>query len=345
MRSRQGLLLAAVLIFSGLSSRAQMRNSMPGGARVYSISGKVVDDADQHPLAQVRVDLKLSDGETVGTSFTHLEGEFDFEGLANGDYYVTVAADGYMPFSEGYTIWNGSRPGVYVMLRRPIKFTSAKPGNPMVSARELSIPHKAHDAYEKGLDLANAKSDYHGALKQFQKATKEFPTYYEAFAMTAVTELNLGQPDAAEGDFRKAIELSSGHYAEALYMLSTLLNNTKRYSEAEAFARQAVNLDANGYHGYLELARALEGQKRPFEAERSAIKAGDLSPDSPQVHLILANIHIQTRNYVELLKDLDAFLKLEPNGPASDQARKTRNEVSQALQKAQVHTPQAIPKP
>lgn len=344
MRSRQGLLLAAILMVSGLSCRAQLRNSMPGGARIYSISGKVVDDADQHPLAQVRVDLKLSDGETIATAFTELEGDFSFGGLANGDYYVSVNAEDYMPFSEGYSIWNGSRPGVYVMLRRPIKIIAAKPGNPLVSARELSIPHKAHDAYEKGLELANGKSDFHGALKQFQKATKEFPTYYEAIAMTAVTELNLGQPDVAEADFRKAIELSSGHYAEALYMLSTLLNNLKRYSEAEAFARQAVSLDANSFHGNLELARALEGQKRPFEAERSALKARTLSPDSAQVHLVLANIHIQTKNFVELLKDLDAYLKLEPNGPASDQARKTRDDVSQALQKAQMQKPQAVPK-
>ncbi len=95
---------------------------------------------------------------------------------------------------------------------------------------------------------------------------------------------------------RKSIALSSNQYAEALLLLAGLLNNTKRFPEAEALSRQGVALDASSWHGHFELARALSALKRPEEAEKSAIQARDLKPDNPAVYLVLANIHIQLRD-------------------------------------------------
>jgi hypothetical protein len=48
---------------------------------------------------------------------------------------------------------------------------------------------------------------------------------------------------------------------------------------------------------------------------------------------LLANIHIQRKDYPALLRDLDDYLRLAPLGPEADQARKTREHV-QALLKS-----------
>jgi tetratricopeptide (TPR) repeat protein len=79
------------------------------------------------------------------------------------------------------------------------------------------------------------------------------------------------------------------------------------------------------------LARALNALKRPEEAEKSAQQSRDLMPDNPPVYLLLANIHIQRKDYEALIRDLDDYLRLAPTGPEADQARKTRERVQGML--------------
>jgi len=58
-----------------------------------------------------------------------------------------------------------------------------------------------------------------------------------------------------------------------------------------------------------------------------------MKPDNPSVYLLLANILIHQRDYPALLKDLDAYLKLVPSGPDSEQARRTRDDLQTVMQK------------
>jgi hypothetical protein len=60
-----------------------------------------------------------------------------------------------------------------------------------------------------------------------------------------------------------------------------------------------------------------------------------LKPDNSATYLILANIHINRRDYQSLKKDLDAYLKLVPNGPEAEQARKMRDDLQAAAQQAE----------
>ena len=77
------------------------------------------------------------------------------------------------------------------------------------------------------------------------------------------------------------------------------------------------------------------GLNRVETAQKIAEEARKRNPDYPLLHLLLANIHIRKRDYPALLGDLDTFLKLEPNGPTSDQVRQTREKVQRALANAQ----------
>ncbi len=147
--------------------------------------------------------------------------------------------------------------------------------------------------------------------------------------------MRLGQAAQAEQAFQKAIDLSQGRYPEALFGLASLLSNHQRFSEAEPLVRRGLELDGSSWYGQFELARALMGLNRVEPAQKIAEEARKHNPDYPLLHLLLANIHIRKRDYPALLGDLDTFLKLEPNGPTSDQVRQTREKVQRALANAQ----------
>ena len=333
MSLRHVLVSLLVLLTSVLPALGQGR----GGSRpTYSISGTVRDDTDQHTMEAVRVDLVKSTGVTISTTFTRGHGEFEFSGLGNGEYSIQVKLNGYEDFQQTVTVFNNSQRNVSVFLSRPITVVRANPTT-TVSAHELSAPHKARDEFQKGLKLLYSKSDPRGAIPHFQRAIKEFPDYYEAYAQLGGAYFNAGDAKAGESALQKSIELSSGKYPDAFFLLAGQLNNLEEYSAAEPLARKGMALDATSWRGYYELARALTGLKMTEEAEKNAVQARDLNPQFPEVYLILANIHIQTHDYVSLLQDLNGYLKLSPSGPQADQARKTRDKLEAAMRKAQEH--------
>lgn len=310
----------------------------------YSIAGRVFDDTAQRPMENIRVDLKQATGIPVNITFTRGNGEFEFTGLPNGDYVIEVVVKDYEPAQQRVTISGLERRGMNIFLTRPTTVVNSNSGA-SISAHELSVPSKPHEEYVKGLNLMYGKSDDRDAIVQFQRAIKNFPSFYEAYAQEGNAYLRLGEMGPAEEAMRKSVDLSSGRYSKALFMLAGFLNETKRYSEAVTYARQGMAVDDSSWQGPLELARALFGLQQLEEAEKSAIQARDMKPDNPSVYLLLANILIYRRDYPALLKDLDSYLKLVPSGPDADQARKARDDLQAAMPSAENQTHINVPPP
>jgi tetratricopeptide (TPR) repeat protein len=315
--------------------------SLCGGAgaqgrhHVFSIGGTVREDGTEHALESVQVTLKQLSGPVVNSTFTRANGDFQIDGLGDGDYILEVTAKDYEPHREEITISDGSRLGIPIFLSKSGKSQPGKSAiatmQMSISAHQLSVPHKARDEYEKGMTLIYMKSDYRGGIAQMQLAIRDFPTYYEAYAEEGSAYYQLQDAKSGEEALRKSIELSSGQYADALFTLAAILTDTKRYDDAEKTARQGLAADSASWRGPFELARALNGLKRPEEAEKYAQQARDIMPDNPPVYLLLANIHIQRKDYPALLRDLDDYLRLAPFGPEADRARKTRERVQATL--------------
>lgn len=334
----------AVLLLCAAPARTQVRPPGSGStARTFSISGTVRDQETSQTIEMLKVELKKLTGEVVSTSFTRSNGEFSFSGLPNGVYYIVIEEKGYEPVREGVEIFNASRSGIFIFLRKPFEVTQTASGA-SVSARELSIPRKAHEALEKGRARLYDKNDFRGSLALFERAVGTLPTYYEAYHMMGVAYMRLEQPAEAEQAFRKAIELSSQNYPPPYVDLAALLTSQKRFADAEPLARHGVELNASAWQGHYELARALLGLNQLDPAEKSARQARTLKSDFAPAHLLLANIHIRKQDTRALIEDLDAYLKIEPNGPNSEQARRTREKLQQALAKSQP-PPADPPKP
>jgi tetratricopeptide (TPR) repeat protein len=307
--------------------------NVPNRHNVFSISGSVRDESTKQTVSGILVALKQNGGTPLTTTYTREEGDFEFSGVGNGDYILEINAKDYELVRQTITVNGASHMGISIFLSRQSK-SAIPPMQLSISAHQLSVPHKAHDEFEKGMALIYMKSDYRGAIPQFQLAIKDFPTYYEAYAEEGGAYYQLEEMAQAEEALRKSIELSSGQYADADFTLAALLSDTKRFEEAETTARKGISVDSTSWRGPFELARALVALKKTDEAAKSAEKSRDLMPDNPPVYLLLANIHIQKKDFPALKRDLDEYLRLAPNSPQAEQARKTRDQVQ-----SQLHAP------
>ena len=304
---------------------------MRGASRaVFSIDGVIRDESSHAAMESIRVDLTESGGVPLTSTFTRTNGEFVFDGLPNGEYTIQVNVAGYEPARQAVSVFGAAHHGLAIFLTRSTKIGTLR-AEATISAHQLSVPRKAHDEFEKGMLLIYSKSDYRGAIDQFQRATKDFPTYYEAYAEEGGAYYQLQELGSAEEALKKSIDLSSGQYSDALFTMAALLTDTKRYTEAADAARRGMTNDSSSWRGPFELARAQAALKQTEDAEKNAMRSRDLMPDNSAVYLLLANIHIQRKDYPSLLRDLDDYLRLAPNGADADRARKTREEVKARL--------------
>jgi Tfp pilus assembly protein PilF len=311
-----------------------------GQAKTYVVSGEVSDGESHTSIENVMVYLNSFTGGTVASAFAGGNGSFVMNNVPGGSYELVVEQLGYQPFHQRVDV-QADYYGLLVELRPIPSVNRSARGSQVVSKRELSIPHNAHDDMQKGLTLLNAKSDYKGSVKQFERAVHEYPDYYEAYTEMGVAYIHLGDAVNAEQTLRKAVDMSEQHYGDALYWLALFLSNSQKFADAEPLARKAVELDANSWQANSELARALDGLGRPADAEPSALAAVKIRPDNANLYLILANIHGELQNEPALLDDLNSYLKLAPTGPFASQAREQRDQVQRDLQntKASPATP------
>jgi tetratricopeptide (TPR) repeat protein len=177
----------------------------PSRRAVFSIGGSIRDDTDHRDLENITVTLKQLTGNVINTVYTRGNGDFEFDGLGNGDYIIEINAKDYERAQQSVTISGGSRMGLAIFLSRTGK-TANPPLQLSISAHQLSVPHKAHDEFEKGMTLIYLKSDYRAAIPQFQLAIKDFPTYYEAYAEEGGAYYQLQEMGPAEEALRKGLQ-------------------------------------------------------------------------------------------------------------------------------------------
>ena len=353
MRWSSGLLSFLTALFVALSlyslplaaQRRPTANPFPDDdqlgstyGRYFSISGTVADQQSGLRLDGVRVDLQSFTSGVVATTFTS-EGNFRFDNLRSGTYDLTFNESGYQ---EAYQHLELSGPifGMTVSLR---SLNEAAPGSaPTVSVRDLSIPQKAREDMNKGMALLYQKSDYPGSIKEFERAIKAFPNYYEAYAQIGLAYMDMKDAEHAEEALRQSIVLSKEHYPDAFFLLAALFSTERRFADAEPLARKAVDLAPGSWHAQSEMARALLGQERPEDAEKYAQAAAKLQPDNPMLWLLLADVHSQLQNDSALVEDLNTYLKLAPKGAMAERARKGRDDAQQRLKQSQA-SPAATP--
>jgi tetratricopeptide (TPR) repeat protein len=325
MRRRSAQVLFSLLLLAPLTCLARQQEPQKK-----ILSGYIREEGSGHIISEARIELQNAMGTPIAFAYSDGNGMYEFDDIP-GDCYVSVQHDGYAPLRE-YVRPDGSG-HVYkdVMLRIAGRDSTSKSGSP-VSEHQLSIPSKARESFDKGVQLIVEKSDYQGAAAQFARAIAKYPSYYEAYAAMGLAQNKMGDAAAAEVAFRRSVELSAEKYPQAMIDLASMYNGQKRFSDAEPLFRKAIAVDPSSWRGQFELAVALSGQQRFKEALVCASAARDLKPDNPQIYLLLYNLHIRTNDFPEALRDTESYLKLVPDGAAADRVRRMQEQVQKAVQ-------------
>jgi tetratricopeptide (TPR) repeat protein len=227
---------------------------------------------------------------------------------------------------------------------------NAKAGGPgdspdaTVSVRQLQIPDRAKFAFKKGTQKLEAK-DYGGSIAEFQKAIAAYDDFYEAYYKIGIANLEMQASEAAEAAFRKSIALSESKYTPPLFGMGLALASQKQFADAETFVRAGLQIEPTSPSGLLALGWVLFSAQRVVEAEKAAREAVLHNPNLAMAHLLLAQIHRRQNNSAAMVEDLDAYLRIEPDGARSRALRTTRDETRQSLTRDSDAKPAEIPSP
>jgi Flp pilus assembly protein TadD len=296
-----------------------------------TITGTVVDGDTGKSAENVIVELRNEEGLVIDRTATSSTGEFVFTNIEGGSYTLAINLAGYNPLSVGIDINFNSGRGTTLTLTKRKEFMGPSAHGSTVSAHELSMPENARAAYEEGKKKLYEEKDSQTALKRLQAAVNAAPQFYEADFQMGVAYLNLGNRNAAEVSERKAIELSGDTYAEADFVLGSILLDQNHTDEGERVIRHGLDVDPVAWLGHYELGRALLNSNKVADAEKSAMQARALQPKAPVVYRLLANIHIREKNSAALLEDLDNYIKLDPDSPAGSRAKQMRDQVQKSM--------------
>ena len=294
------------------------------------ISGTVLLEPDKRPASQVAVSLKSRVAGIFRSVLTDLEGHFRVQHLPRGTYDIAVEEQGYETTQTSAQL-DGPSSKLVMYLRS--RSGSIRQSNYTVSVRELKIPDKARNEFQKGLDSL-AKSDPAGSLSHFAKATQVFPGYFEVYYHMGVADMRLGHDDDAMKAFQTAIDLSGGHYAWAEFGFGFLLCREGKPDEAEKIIRKGLEMEDAAPEGYVILSNALLQLNRRDEAEKSAQEALLRNPNLADAYLVLSNVDASKGDYRAQVRDLEAYLRLAPNGPASERVRQGREAALRLLAKS-----------
>ncbi len=328
--SRLAIFPAGLLfVASVVSAQGRTQNYPPS-----QITGVVRKQVDNTPVQHIKVQVNASDGEPMDTHYTNSDGSFAFGMVPQGTYVVTINEEGYQPYREEIDVLGFPGIRLNIALREVVKDKPPVKGD-VVSSRELALPGKAQEALHKGIDALFQKRDPAGSLPYFKAVLDAAPDFYEANYYQGVAQLKSGHKEDAEASFRKCIASSQDQFPEVYFALASLLADQGRFSEAETIDRKGLQLQPEAWRGHYELARVLLGTNRPSEAEESALEASKRVKNYPQLFLLLANIHLRLLKNEAVIEDLNAYLKLDPTGAYSDEAKAMKEKAVQAIG----HTP------
>jgi tetratricopeptide (TPR) repeat protein len=123
---------------------------------------------------------------------------------------------------------------------------------------------------------------------------------------------------------------------EAYFQLGACLNQQGDTTDAVKTLNQGLQLDAEarGAAGaHYELARAYMALGQWQDANPHAAKAVALQPDVAVWHILMGNIDLKMGDGQGAITEFQAYLKLDPNGPAAASIHDTIPKIQAAIAK------------
>jgi tetratricopeptide (TPR) repeat protein len=311
--------LSVILFTLCLTAAAQIsRSSIQQG----SIVG-VVTTGQNQGAGNIRIEVRETmTGGLTSTTYTNDSGGFEIDNLGFGTYDV-VATLGVSEAREQVRLQS---PQASITLRMQAQQTSDAGNASTVSVSDFKVPKKAREAYHKAEQaLQSFKTDE--AMAHITKALEIYPRYAAAMTLRGVLKLDNKAPQEAMADLEQAIQYDPA-FATAYLVLGATYNSLSRFDDSIRTIDRGIALSPTSWQGYFELGKAYVGKGDFTSAVKQLNKAEDMAPkDFALVHLVKAHAMLGMKDYSAAMLELQAYLTKHPQGPDSDSARKTLDDV------------------
>lgn len=289
------------------------------------ITGIVRLPPGEELIESIQVRLETNTGYMMSQVWTKNSGRFEFYNVACGTYVLAVDVSGYYPIRK--IVDHSYEPAEGLMLQLIVdeSQTTSRSGA-VVSLQELQVPQAAREEFEKGLK-AVAEKKPERATRHFEKAIELHPEYGDAYVQLALAHLQQGKYADTRQVAERAIAQDDRN-ARAHAVLGVALREEGRLEASATALQRSVEIKEDSWFSQLELGRTLLGLLRMDDAYRHLIRAHELNPEAPSVHLNLYNAHVLRSDYRAAVAELDEFLKLFPDHPQAEPARKQRRALT-----------------
>ena len=307
------LLLAALLLLFSASAFAQ------GG----SIRGNVLLPNGAFLNERARITL-MADRGVKSNSYTDEQGRFQFGVLTPAIYEIVVEPDGnrFEKARAKVEVFAGAPAIVNINLVEK-KAPESKSSTKVISAGELdaAIPSKAKKEFERASQLG-AAGQTDEAILHLRRAIEIYPKYLMAHNDLGTQLLAQQKLDEAATEFRAAIEIDPKAFNPRLN-LGIVLVQQKQFGAALTALHEALALQADSPAAILYDGLARQRLKDFEGAERQLLLAHKLGGAQFATALFhLGQIYAERGDRQRAREALSEYLRDQPNGPDSTEARK-----------------------
>ena len=204
-----------------------------------------------------------------------------------------------------------------------------------ISMKSLQAPPKAQKAFDAAVKLVEEKK-WSRAEKKIREAIRTYEEYADAWDALGLIQREQGKHDNAREAYGKAIELDA-KFLKPYVGLAVLALRENNWEEVARQTDVAVRLNPMASaEAWLYNATARLSLKQPDQAEASARQALELDPDHkmPKIHHVLGIALAQNGNYTESAVQLRAYLEHAPDAADADTVRQQLAAVEKALTRA-----------
>jgi tetratricopeptide (TPR) repeat protein len=213
--------------------------------------------------------------------------------------------------------------------------TSPGQSNYVVSVQDLRISSKGRKAFAKGSELL-AKGDVAGSVPYLDRAVSESPENYKAYYDLGLAHYTLGHIPEAELAFQKAIDITQGSFALPQFGMGMALCREGQFQQAQTVLERGLEREPGSASGKYLLAWAQYGLNHLIAAERSLQEAIVRNSHLGEAYLLLARVHQRQNNSPAMAQDLQTYLKLNPDGPDSEQTRRLLERTNQQMNQTSI---------
>lgn len=327
----RGLFFAFLACFLGAAGVSAQDHITGLPARSLGQKGLVhgtVKLASGKPLFGVSVKLQSMETGSVRLGFTSEEGYFSFANLPSGNYTVAVEAPGFVP--ERRQVQLGTVPTHTLTFTLKQNSARASPdGVYTVSVRQLQVPEKARNEYQKGLEKYE-KGKIDEAVRHWNKSLELYPQLTESYLQLSRAYFDRKDIPRALEMAQNAVSTDQGN-ANALCILGYLYVQNKDYGKAEETFLKSVHASNTQWLSHFWLGWLLLKQNKAEEAYDHVVLANQLRPEVPEIHILIFNSLLHLGRIKEAVEELDYFLDHFPDHEMVGKVREKRDSLQKLL--------------